>query len=154
MSSTQQTLAAGRPMAANRPWRPVWPGGLPIGWRGSEFCWAIAFLVPYLAVFLAFVVYPVAFGLWMGARPELYAELAADPLYVHTLVNTLLFVGIGVNVKMFLAFLLSGYFMSRSRWIRALLVLYMLPWALPAIPAFLAVHWMLVGKWGFLNSLL
>jgi len=154
MSSTQQTLAAGRPMAANRPWRPVWPGGLPIGWRGSEFCWAIAFLVPYLAVFLAFVVYPVAFGLWMGGKPELYAELAADPLYVHTVVNTLLFVGIGVNVKMFLAFLLSGYFTSRSRWIRALLVLYMLPWALPAIPAFLAVHWMLVGKWGFLNSLL
>ena len=110
--------------------------------------------MPYLAVFIAFVAYPVGFGLWMGARPALFAELADDPLYLHTLVNTLLFVGIGVNLKMFLAFLLSGYFDSQSRWIKALLVLYMLPWALPAIPAFLAWHWMLVGQWGFLNSLL
>ncbi|MDR3529357.1 MAG: sugar ABC transporter permease [Rhodopila sp.] len=150
MSSTQQVLAVGRPVAVNHPWRPVWPGGL----HGSEYSWAIAFLIPYVAVFLAFVAYPVAYGLWMGSKPELYADLAADPLYLRTVVNTLLYVGIGVNVKMFLAFLLSGFFMSRSRWIKALLILYMLPWALPAIPAFLAVHWMLVGQWGFLNSLL
>ena len=154
MSSTQQVLTVGRPAAINRLWRPVWPRGWRRGPHGSEFFWAIAFLVPYIAVFLAFVAYPVAFGLWMGSEPGLYAELAEDPLYLHTVVNTLLYVGIGVNLKMFLAFLLSGFFMSRSRWIKALLVLYMLPWALPAIPAFLAVHWMLVGKWGFLNSLL
>ena len=42
------------------------------------------------------------------AGPALYAELIADPLYLPTLVNTLLFVGLGVNVKMFLALLLSG----------------------------------------------
>jgi multiple sugar transport system permease protein len=107
-----------------------------------------------VAVFLAFVVYPVAYGLWMGSKPELYAELAADPRYFGTVVNTLLFVGIGVNLKMFLAFLLSGYFMSGNRWIKSLLVLYMLPWALPALPAFLAFHWMLIGQWGFLDSLL
>ena len=141
----------GRSVTINRPWRPVWPGGGP---RGSEFLWAIAFLVPYLGVFFAFVAYPVGFGLWMGGKPELYAELLDDQLYLRTLVNTLLFVGIGVNLKLFLAFLLSGYFDSQSRWIKALLLLFMLPWALPAIPAFLAWHWMLVGKWGFLNSLL
>jgi multiple sugar transport system permease protein len=150
MSSTQQALSAGGPLAAGQPWRPAWFDGL----RGSEFSWAIAFVVPYVAVFLAFVVYPVAYGLWMGSKPELYAELAADPRYFDTVVNTLLFVGIGVNLKMFLAFLLSGYFMSRNRWIKSLLVLYMLPWALPALPAFLAFHWMLNGHWGFLNSLL
>jgi multiple sugar transport system permease protein len=150
MSSTQQALAFGPRLADRRPWRPTWFGGL----QGSEFSWAIAFVVPYVAVFLAFVVYPVAFGLWMGSKPELYADLAADPRYVNTVVNTLLFVGIGVNLKLFLAFLLSGFFMSRSRWIRSLLVLFMLPWALPALPAFLAFHWMLIGHWGFLNSLL
>jgi multiple sugar transport system permease protein len=150
MSSTQQALALGPPLAGRRPWRPTWFGGL----QGAEFSWAIAFVVPYAAVFLAFVVYPVAFGLWMGSKPELYADLAADPRYVNTVVNTLLFVGIGVNLKLFLAFLLSGFFMSQSRWIRALLVLFMLPWALPALPAFLAFHWMLIGHWGFLNSLL
>ena len=44
--------------------------------------------------------------------------LFSDPLYLTTAVNTLLFVAIGVNVTMFLAFLLSGFFMSRSWWIR------------------------------------
>ena len=63
------------------------------------------------------------------------------------MVNTLLFVGVGVNVKMFLAFLLSGFFMRRRWWIKALLVLFMLPWALPALPAFLSIHWMLIGDW-------
>ena len=44
--------------------------------------------------------------------------------------------------------------MRRSRWIKALLVLYMLPWALPALPAFLSLHWMFIGYGGFLNSAL
>jgi ABC-type sugar transport system permease subunit len=77
-----------------------------------------------------------------------------NPRYLTTVINTLLLVGIGVNVKMFLAFLLSGFFMRRSRWIKALLVLYMLPWALPALPAFLSLHWMFIGYGGFMNSAL
>jgi multiple sugar transport system permease protein len=148
--SMEQTLSLERPLADRQPWRPSWLDS-PLG---SESSWAIAFVVPYVAVFVGFVAYPVCFGLWMGSKPQLYAELAADPLYLNTVVNTLLFVGIGVNLKMFLAFLLSGFFMGRSRWIRSLLVLYMLPWALPAVPAFLAFHWMLIGHWGFLDSLL
>jgi len=150
MSSTQQVLGAGRPIAISRSWRPPWRGGL----QGSDVSWAIAFLVPYVAVFLAFVVYPVAFGLWLGSDPKLYAELFANPRYATTVVNTLLLVGIGVNLKMFLAFLLSGFFIRKSRCIKALLVLYMLPWALPALPAFLSLHWMLIGYGGFLNSAL
>jgi multiple sugar transport system permease protein len=150
MSSTQQILTVGGPVGFRRQWRPVWHGRL----QGSDTAWAIAFVVPYVAVFFAFAVYPIAYGLWMGSRPALYGELAADPTYLNTLVTTLLFVGIGVNVTMFLAVLLSGYFIHQSRWIRALLVLFLLPWALPALPAFLAIHWMLVGQRGFLNSLL
>ena len=60
------------------------------------------------------------------------------------MVNTALFVGIGVNVKLFLAFLLSGFFMRRLVG-KALLVVFMLPWAVPALPAFLSIHWMLNG---------
>ncbi len=156
MSSTQQAFANGAlvperiAQTANHPWRPQWTHGM----QGSDRAWAVAFLVPYIAVFLAFVAYPVAYGLWLGGNPALYTDLFADPLYLTTIANTLLFVGIGVNVMMAGAFLLSGYFLNQSRWIKALLVLFMLPWALPAIPAFLAVHWMLVGQFGFLNSLL
>jgi multiple sugar transport system permease protein len=60
----------GRPSARRQSLWRYWRGGL----HGSEFTWAVAFLVPYIGVFLAVVVYPVAFGLWMGSRPSLYTE--------------------------------------------------------------------------------
>src|SRR5213083_3154399 len=115
---------------------------------------AIAFLAPYAALFFAFAAYPIAYALYMGSAPSLYAELLADPFYLPTVVNTVLYVGLGVNVKMFLALLLSGFFMRRRWWIKALLVIYMLPWALPAIPAFVSFHWMLIGEEGLVNSVL
>jgi len=150
MSSTQQTLGFTRPISAGRAWRPPWGRGL----HGSEVSWAIAFLVPYVAVFLAFAVYPVIYGIWLGSDPELYIDLFENPRYLNTLFNTFLLAGVGVNVKMFLAFLLSGFFIIPNRWIKGLLVLYMLPWALPALPAYVSLHWMLIGYGGFLNSAL
>jgi multiple sugar transport system permease protein len=105
-------------------------------------------------VFFAFLVYPVAYGLWMAREPSLYRELAANPLYARAIINTLLYVGLGVNVQMFLAFLLSGFFMRCRWWVKALLPIYILPWALPAIPAFVSFHWMLIGEEGFIDSLL
>jgi multiple sugar transport system permease protein len=150
MSGARDVFAVGWPSAADAPRRPAWRGHL----RGSEYAWAIAFVAPYAAVFFAFVVYPVAYGLWMGSKPSLYAELVSDPLYTRTVVNTVLYVGLGVNLKMFLALLLSGFFMRRRWWIKATLVIYILPWALSAIPAFLSFHWMLIGEYGFLDSAL
>jgi multiple sugar transport system permease protein len=150
MSTTQQVLAIGRAAQTARPTRRAWHGGL----QGSEFAWAIAFAVPYAAVFFAFVVYPIAYGLWLGSNPALYGELYSDPRYLTTVINTLLFVGIGVNLKMFLAFLLSGFFMRKRWWIKALLVIYILPWATPALPAFMSIHWLLNGQWGLLDNLL
>ena len=143
MSAAQQTLALGRPAVR-------WPVALP----RPDLCWAIAFATPYTAVFLAFVLYPVAYGLWLGSSPTLYAELFSSPLYLSALMNTVIFVGIGVNLKMALAFLLSGFFMRKRKWIKALLVIFILPWATPALPAFMSIHWMLNGEWGFLNSVL
>ena len=105
-------------------------------------------------MFVAFVVYPTAYGLWMASDPSLYRELIANPLYARTVVNTALYVGLGVNVQMFLALLLSGFFMRRRWWIKALLPVYLLPWALPAIPAFVSFHWMLIGEEGLVNSVL
>src|SRR5579859_4326980 len=126
MTSAQQILVARPPRSADGPWRP--PGHRRL--HGSDLTWAIAFVVPYAAVFLLFVVYPVGYALWMAGNPSLYAELIADPHYARTVVNTILFVGIGVNLKMFLALLLSGFFLRRRWWIRALLAVYVLPWAL------------------------
>jgi multiple sugar transport system permease protein len=138
-------IAGVRPRVQRPPWRR--PPGL-------AHAWAVAFLVPYAGVFAAFVVYPVAYGLWMASSPWLYRELLTDPLFVRSVVNTALFVAFGVNVTMFLALLLSGFFMRRRWWIRALLPIFLLPWALPAIPAFVSFHWMLIGEEGLVDRAL
>jgi multiple sugar transport system permease protein len=149
MSVTQQLLGV-RTATTARPARRAWHSGL----NGADYVWAIAFAVPYVALFLAFVVYPVCYGIYLGDQPALYSELFADPRYLTTVVNTLLYVGIGVNVKMLLAFLLSGFFMRKRWWIKALLVVFILPWATPALPAYISIHWFVNGQWGMLNNAL
>ena len=147
MSGAEQVLAARPSASVKGPWRP--PGYRHL--HGSDFTWAVAFVLPYAAVFFAFAVYPMGYALWMASDPSLYAELINDPTYLRTVVNTLLFVGLGVNLKMFLAMLLSGFFMRRRWWIKALLVIYVLPWLLPAIQASISFHWMLIGEPGLIN---
>jgi multiple sugar transport system permease protein len=150
MSSAPQVLAAGPRLSFKGPARPPGSGRL----RGSDFRWAIAFVLPYAAVFFAFVVYPFAYALWMAGKPSLYGELIADPLYLPTVVNTLVFAGLGVNLKMFLALLLSGFFLRRRRWIKALLGIYVLPWLIAAAQACVSFHWMLIGQQGLVDRLL
>jgi multiple sugar transport system permease protein len=152
MSGTGELLATGPPVSVIDPAPRPAPTARHL--LGSDLVWAIAFVLPYAAVFLAFAVYPIGYALWMGSQPSLYADLVDDPLYLTTVVNTLLFVGIGVNLKMFLAVLLSGFFLRRRWWIRALLVIYMLPWALAAVQAYISVHWILIGEMGLVNRLL
>src|SRR5918997_4009756 len=122
--------------------------------HGSEYAWAIAFVAPYIVVFFAFVIYPIIYGLSMGSSPHLYAELFADPIYQQTLVNTLVFLVFGVNLKLFFGLLISGFFMRKGWWVKAMLMLFVLPWAVPALPAFISIHWMLIGEWGFINNFL
>ena len=150
MSVTQQTLAVGRGLAATRPARRAWHGGL----QGSDYVWAIAFAVPYALVFFAFVLYPICYGLWLGGQPELYSQLFADPRYLTAVLNTVIYVGVGVNLKMLLAFLLSGFFMRKSWWTKSLLLVFILPWAMPALPAYISIHWLMNGQWGMLNNVL
>ena len=149
MSSMQQVLAAGPPMSVKAPLQPPQRRHL----RGSDFRWAIAFVLPYAAVFFVFVVYPFGYALWMASRPSLYADLIADRSYLPAVVNTLLFVGLGVNVKMFLALLLSGFFLLPRRWIKALLAVYILPWVIAAAQACVSFHWML-QQGGLVNGVL
>jgi multiple sugar transport system permease protein len=147
MSSMQQALGA---QPAERRPKSRWHAHL----HGSDLAWAIAFIVPYAAVFLGFVVYPIGFALWMAARPSLYNQLWSDAIYRSAVVNTLLFVGVGVNVKMFGALLLSGFFMRRDWWVKAILVAYILPWLAAATEAFMSVHWMLIDEVGLVDRLL
>jgi len=151
MNGISGVLAVKGPVAAGRPRMPGWRGHL----HGSDLTCSILFIVPYAALFVAFVIYPIGYALWMGSDPALYAELLSDPRYLRAAVNTVLFVGLAVNLQMILALLLSGFFMRRRRWIRALLMIYILPWTLPAVPAYLSFHWMFVAyPQGLPNNLL
>ena len=116
--------------------------------------WGIILVIPFLIVFLLFVLFPVLYGLWLGSDPASYRQLFNDPIYVRTVINTAIFLGVGVNLKLFLALLLSGYFASTRPWIRWLGVIFILPWAVPSIPTLLSFRWMLNSEWGMLNNLL
>lgn len=147
--SAHQLLAVESPAPINRPWRPR---GRHL--RRTDVKWAIAFALPYAAVLLAFMVYPLGYALWMARSPSLYADLIADRNYPIAVVNTLVFVGVGVNLMMLLALLLSGFFLRPRWWIRALLGIFVLPWAIATVQACVSFHWMLVTEQGLVDGLL
>jgi multiple sugar transport system permease protein len=147
---TATVTAIGPSRSRTQPRQRLFSGGL----QGSDISWAIAFLVPYTMVFLLFVVYPVGYGLYLGSNPASYAQLFADPIYLKTVINTLIYLAIGVNLHLFGALMLSGFFTRKNWRVRSLLLVYILPWAVPAIPTFIAFHWMLNGEWGLINNAL
>src|SRR5437762_10172853 len=116
--------------------------------------WGIVLLTPYLLVFLAFVVYPVGYGLWLARHPASYVALWHDPIFARAAVNTLIFLLIGINVKMAIALFLSGFFAQQRTWIKWLSVLFILPWAVPSIPTILSVRFMFNPQWGMINTLI
>ncbi|KMO43261.1 ABC transporter permease [Methylobacterium tarhaniae] len=137
------TVAEAAPVAAAQPFRLT-------SWQA----WGLILIAPYLLVFLFFVIYPIGYGLWLARSPESYAHLAADPIFARAVVNTLVFLIVGINVKMAIALLLSGFFTNERKWIRWLSVLFILPWAVPSIPTILSVRFMLNPEWGVVNSLI
>ncbi len=109
-------------------------------------------VVPYLLIFLVFVLYPVCYGLWIARHPASYEALLSDPIFFRTLINTLIFLAVAINVKMMIALALSGFFTHQRWWIKGLSVIFILPWAVPSIPTILSVRFMLNPEWGVINS--
>src|SRR6202158_1573384 len=116
--------------------------------------WAFALLAPYVLVFAAFVCYPVGYGLWRAHQPASYVTLYNDPIFARAAVNTLIFLVIGINIKMVIALFLSGFFIQERSWIKWLSVIFILPWAVPSIPTILSVRFMLNPEWGVINQLI
>jgi multiple sugar transport system permease protein len=123
------------------------------GWSQTRI-WGTILLVPYVLVFLFFVVYPVCYGFWLARDPQTYVQLFEDPIFVRSIFNTLFFLLIGVNLKMIVALLLSGFFLHDRIWIRWLSLIFILPWAVPSIPTILSVRFMLNPEWGIVNQLI
>ena len=144
MTSAVETRAAGPPLA------PA-PAGLRLS---PEAFWGTILVLPYLAVFILFVAYPVGYGFWIGSAPSNYTRLWNDPIFVRTVTNTLAFLLIAVNLKLFLALLLSGFFLHPYRWIRWLSFVFILPWAIPSLVTILSFRWMLNGEFGMINNII
>jgi multiple sugar transport system permease protein len=141
MNETVATATA--PLAI--PHRDRWAGKTALG---------LAFCGPLILLFLLLVLYPILYMIYMGLDREIYPAIFDDPIFIQTLWNTLFFVGIAVNVKMFLALVLSGLFNVENRFARILSGLFLLPWAIPSLPGILAFRWMLNGQWGIVNKIL
>lgn len=114
--------------------------------------WGRVLVVPYLVIFVVFVVYPVGYGLWLARDPQSYVKLFNDPIFFRTAINTAVFLLVAVNLKMLIALGLSGFFLQTRWWIKALALLFILPWAVPSIPTILSVRFMLNPEWGVINS--
>ena len=114
--------------------------------------WGRVLIVPYLIVFVVFVLYPVGYGLWLARHPQSYVALVHDPIFFRTAINTLVFLVVAINLKMIVALMLSGFFVHERWWIKALSVVFILPWAVPSIPTILSVRFMLNPEWGVINS--
>lgn len=133
--------------AATSPW--------PISRSDSmDGTWGIILLIPYVAIFLLFVLYPIVYGAWLGSGWRGYERLLDDPIYWRTVRNTLVFLIVGVNLKMLLALGLSSFLVLPYTWVRVVGVLFILPWAVPHIPSILSIRWFLNSEWGMLNNLI
>src|SRR5258706_15161781 len=122
----------------------------PDRWR----FWGRMLVLPYLAVFLVFVLYPVGYGLWLARHPASYVKLFDDPIFFRTAINTVIFIVVAINLKMIVALGLSGFLIQKRWWIGVLSMLFILPWAVPSIPTILSVRFMLNPEWGVINSLI
>ena len=116
--------------------------------------WGLILLAPYVLILLTFVLYPVGYGLWLARHPASYVKLVDDPIFTRSVVNTLVFLVVGINLKMLIALVLSGFFIQERIWIKLLSLLFILPWAVPSIPTILSVRFMLNPEWGVINHVI
>lgn len=122
------------------------------GFTRDRAIWGTVMLAPYVLVFAVMVVYPVGYGLWLGLNWNSYKALFADPIFLRTVVNTIIFLFVAVNLKFLIALGLSGFFVQQRAWIRFVLVLFILPWAVPSIPTILSFRVMLNPENGMVNQ--
>ena len=116
--------------------------------------WGTLLVIPYLLIFLVFVIYPVGYGLWLARDPQTYVRLFADPIFFRTVINSIVFIVVSVNIKMLVALLLSGFFLNQRWWVKWLSLVFILPWAVPSIPTILSMRFMLNPEWGVINTLI
>lgn len=148
MTTAARGIEPGTPAPAVRA-----PGLLRRAARSRDVV-GFVFTAPLLLTFAAFVVYPMVLGAYYALDADSYRAIFSDPTFQQAAINTVWYVGVAVNVKLVLALLLSGILDYPFRSIRLLAALFLIPWAVPALPGLLAFRWMLNSQWGIFNHLL
>ena len=126
------------------------------------------YLLPTAVVVAAVVVYPLIYTVGLSlfdvnllqlARARFvglgnYADMLGSGTFWHSLGVTAAYTFATVAVSLMLglgtALLLTREFRFRTL-ARAAIIL---PWATPALPAYMSIHWFLNGQWGMLNNVL
>jgi multiple sugar transport system permease protein len=132
------------------------PAAAPVANLGARHArwqfWGAVMVVPYLLVFVVFVLYPVGYGLWLARHPQSYVKLVEDPIFFRSVINTAVFLVVAINIKMLVALVLSGFFVTSRWWIKIVSAIFILPWAMPSIPTILSFRFMLNPEWGVINT--
>jgi multiple sugar transport system permease protein len=132
------------------------PAAAPVANLGARHArwqfWGAVMVVPYLLVFVVFVLYPVGYGLWLARHPQSYVKLVEDPIFFRSVINTAVFLVVAINIKMLVALVLSGFFVNSRWWIKIVSAIFILPWAMPSIPTILSFRFMLNPEWGVINT--
>jgi multiple sugar transport system permease protein len=131
---------------------PVQPAPTPRKLDSWEF-WGRILVLPYLLVFLVFVLYPVGYGLWL-ARTRTATSSCLTTRSSFARWSTPSCSGGGHQRQ-------DGHRAGPVGLLRAgplvdqdLSVLFILPWAVPSIPTILSVRFMLNPEWGVINTLI
>ncbi|WP_433257106.1 carbohydrate ABC transporter permease [Streptosporangium sp. CA-135522] len=133
--------------------------------EGGQGGAALLFLLPALAGFTLFYIYPSVRGAWISltdwnllSDPEFtgmdnYAELAVDPLFWRALLLTGYNTVLNLVGQLTLALLLAALMhrLTKSVVLRAMLLL---PWLVPNVSMALLWLWLLDANLGFVNQLL
>lgn len=124
------------------------------------------FITPFIFLFLLLIVYPLSLEVYysfndkkaglepvfVGFKNFIYLFSSKD--YLRSAFNTMLYIGLGVNIKLIIALFLANFFNSNFRFNRIVRGLFLLPWPLPIISSLIIFYWMFDYDWGVANYIL
>jgi multiple sugar transport system permease protein len=132
----------------------------------SENTLGIIFVLPFIFFFIFFVISPLIeeislsfYEAKIGTEHKFigiknFVTLASSLDYDRALLNTALFVGIAVNIKLVLALLIANYLNKDFKGRTIVEILFLLPWAIPTVSALLNFRWILDTDMGIINQIL
>jgi len=131
-----------------------------------EKLYAFLFTFPFIFLFILLIIYPLSIEIYysftekkaglepifIGLKNFVYLFFNKD--YIRAFFNTMLYIGLGVNIKLIIALLLANFFNSNFKFNRVIRGLFILPWPLPIISSLIIFYWMFDYDWGVVNYIL